>query len=90
MTGVGHAFACVCYTLWLHYISSSKPDKYRLLGGWSRALHYSCLVAAAAAAGIPLLQLNARLAEQALPLSQGAIAPHEWLGKYSSCHVTRQ
>eukprot|EP00883_Tetradesmus_obliquus_P002963 jgi/Sobl393_1/13177/SZX62082.1 len=80
LLGVGHLFACVCYTLWLHYISSSKPDKYRLTGSWPRALHYSCLVAAAAAAGIPLLQLNARLAEQALPLSQGVIAPHEWLG----------
>ncbi|WIA43760.1 hypothetical protein OEZ86_010184 [Tetradesmus obliquus] len=80
LLGVGHLFACVCYTLWLHYISSSKPDRFRLSGSWPRALHYSCLVAAAAAAGIPLLQLNARLAEQALPLSQGAIAPHEWLG----------
>ncbi|KAF6252635.1 hypothetical protein COO60DRAFT_504509 [Scenedesmus sp. NREL 46B-D3] len=80
LLGAGHAFASVCYTLWLHYISSSNPDRYRLSGSWPRGLHYSCLAAAAAAAGIPLLQLNARLAEQALPLSQGAIAPHEWLG----------
>jgi hypothetical protein len=76
----------VCYSLWLHYISSSWPDKYSLSGSWSRGLHYSCLVAAAAAAGIPVLQLNARLAEQALPLSQGAIAPHEWLGEGGCQH----
>eukprot|EP00882_Tetradesmus_deserticola_P016845 GHRQ01018015.1.p1 GENE.GHRQ01018015.1~~GHRQ01018015.1.p1 ORF type:complete len:304 (+),score=126.17 GHRQ01018015.1:768-1679(+) len=80
LLGAGHAFAIVCYTLWLHYINGSKPDRYRLSGSWSRRLHWSCVAAAAAATVIPVLQLNARLAEQALPLSQGAIAPHEWLG----------
>jgi hypothetical protein len=48
---------------------------------WARPLHQSCLVAAAAAAAIPMFQLNARLAEQVLPLSTGPIAPHEWLCK---------
>lgn len=55
------------------------------LQGWYRPVHYSCLAAAAAAAAIPLFQLNARLAQQSLPLSDGAIAPHEWLGGFCLC-----
>jgi hypothetical protein len=51
------------------------------LTGWLRGLHVSLVLAAAAAAAIPLFQLNARLAEQSLPDAGGPIAPHEWLGE---------
>eukprot|EP00879_Flechtneria_rotunda_P012526 GHRR01013079.1.p1 GENE.GHRR01013079.1~~GHRR01013079.1.p1 ORF type:complete len:238 (+),score=47.68 GHRR01013079.1:109-822(+) len=77
--GVGHVFAIILYLIWIYRITvSPKPDRFRPVGT-ARGFCYSCLVAAFAATAIPLFQLNARLAEQVLPLSQGAVAPHEWL-----------
>lgn len=57
-----------------------QQNRFRLLG-WLRGLHISLVLAAGAAAAIPLFQLNARLAEQSLPDAGGPIAPHEWLGE---------
>lgn len=68
------------------YVRCCCPDvcwhvcRFRLVG-WVRGLHVSLVLAAGAAAAIPLFQLNARLAEQSLPAASSAIAPHEWLGE---------
>eukprot|EP00878_Enallax_costatus_P023736 GHUV01025273.1.p1 GENE.GHUV01025273.1~~GHUV01025273.1.p1 ORF type:complete len:216 (+),score=53.67 GHUV01025273.1:71-718(+) len=79
---VGHGVAILFYISWLYRLLSARSRRYDLyrLQGWLRPVHYTCLAAAAAAAAIPLFQLNARLAQQSLPLSEGAIAPHEWAG----------
>lgn len=73
--------ALIFYSAWLHFTHSAAPDKYSLTGPWPRGLQGSSIAAAALCVLIPLFQLNARLGEQALPLSQGAIAPHELAGR---------
>jgi hypothetical protein len=80
-TGVSHLFAIICYTYWLSFIHSRRPDKFKFKTSSQAALQASGILAALGCGLVPLLQLTIRVTEQVTPLSPaGALAPHEWAG----------